>query len=113
MANILTKGKGIRAQIDKHMEKSVEYSNPNLKTGKKVKFKNPTIEDERRVNNYKIVEANIGSIKEKVSITAIKIDHNFKGFITYRSKPFSWNNPEITIEFNGQQEFMDKIITKL
>lgn len=77
-----------------------------------MKFSNPTTTDERRVNNYRIIDATIAAMPERehLAITAIKVDHDFKGFISYKKRPFSWEVPEITVHFESDQEFMDKFV---
>lgn len=47
MANIITRKRGVRDQIERHMKNSVEYSNPNLKHSQK-KFSFPPLTEEER-----------------------------------------------------------------
>lgn len=112
MANIINKDKIQRQVVERHMRNSIEHSNPNLKDKTKFKFA-PIDSDGRKIaENMYAAQDTINHMPDRqdIIIGSLKIDKDFKGIVTYRKKPFSWENEEIKIEFNSDIEFMDKFI---
>lgn len=111
MANIITKDKKIRDQVDRHMRNSIEYENPNLKKKLNMNFPSVKNEDIQKALNVQDI-TRIFQSRSYLSLGSVVVDHTFKGYVTYRRKPIDWSKEEIKMEFNGTQDFaqeFDKI----
>lgn len=102
-----------RRRRDKWMENTIEHTNPNLRPKKlKYSFHPMTTKEEMKANIMKAIQDTINHMpdRERVLIGSIVVDHEFVGYITYRVKPFSWNDDEIRVDFTNDVEFMEKFI---
>lgn len=101
-----------REAVEKHVQNSLEYVNPNLKTALNLKFPALTEEDKQLLNSQQFLEKVLRTFKnEYIMFSGWKIDNSFKGFFLYVEGVAGKRDldKEVRIEFNSREDILKEV----